>query len=95
MDFNFLFSLVLFLLISILLLLSLKTIRATKWQAKNAQENYLKLHKKLVDSRLMQEQNVGKNAYLERYNKSLMDALFEITKELLLTKKSILEASFN
>ncbi|WP_417873292.1 hypothetical protein [Xanthomarina gelatinilytica] len=95
MDFNFLFSLVLFLLISILLLLSLKTIRATKWQAKNAQENYLKLHKKLVDSRLMQEQNVEKNAYLERYNKSLMDALFEITKELLLTKKSILEASFN
>ena len=95
MDFNFLFSLVLFLLISILLLLSLKTIRATKWQAKNAQENYLKLHKKLVDSRLMQEQNVEKNAYLERYNKSLMDALFEITKELLLTNKSILEASFN
>jgi|AZIJ01.1.fsa_nt_gi hypothetical protein len=95
MDFNFLFSLVLFLLISILLLLSLKTIRATKWQAKNAQENYLKLHKKLVYSRLMQEQNVEKNAYLERYNKSLMDALFEITKELLLTKKSILEASFN
>ncbi|WP_417874294.1 hypothetical protein [Xanthomarina gelatinilytica] len=95
MDFNFLFSLVLFLLISILLLLSLKTIRATKWQAKNAQENYLKLHKKLVDSRLMQERNVEKNAYLERYNKSLMDALFEITKELLLTKKSILEASFN
>ncbi|WP_417888775.1 hypothetical protein [Xanthomarina gelatinilytica] len=95
MDFNFLFSLVLFLLISILLLLSLKTIRATKWQTKNAQENYLKLHKKLVDSRLMQEQNVEKNAYLERYNKSLMDALFEITKELLLTKKSILEASFN
>ncbi|HAB27888.1 MAG: hypothetical protein CMP05_05290 [Xanthomarina sp.] len=82
-------------LISILLLLSLKTIRATKWQVKNAQENYLKLHKKLVDSRLMQEQNVEKNAYLERYNKSLMDALFEITKELLLTKKSILEASFN
>ncbi|WP_286854854.1 hypothetical protein [Xanthomarina sp.] len=95
MDFNFLFSLVLFMLISILLLLSLKTIRATKWQVKNAQENYLKLHKKLVDSRLMQEQNVEKNAYLERYNKSLMDALFEITKELLLTKKSILEASFN
>ena len=95
MDFNFLFSLVLFMLISILLLLSLKTIRATKWQVKNAQENYVKLHKKLVDSRLMQEQNVEKNAYLERYNKSLMDALFEITKELLLTKKSILEASFN
>ncbi|WP_417854463.1 hypothetical protein [Xanthomarina gelatinilytica] len=95
MDFNFLFSLVLFMLISILLLLSLKTIRATKWQAKNAQENYLKLHKKLVDSRLMQEQNVEKNAFLERYNKSLLNTLFEITKELLLTKKSILEEYYN
>ncbi|WP_417856239.1 hypothetical protein [Xanthomarina gelatinilytica] len=95
MDFNFLFSLVLFMLISILLLFSLKTIRATKWQVKNAQENYLKLHKKLVDSRLMLEQNVEKNAFLELYNKSLLNTLFEITKELLLTKKSILEEYYN
>ena len=91
MDFNFLFSLVLFMLISTLLLLSLKTIMATKWQTKNAQVNYLKLHKKMIDSRLLQEQNVEKNAFLESYNKSLLNTLFEITKELLLTKKSILE----
>jgi len=64
---------------------------ATKWQTKNAQVNYLKLHKKMIDSRLLQEQNVEKNAFLESYNKSLLNTLFEITKELLLTKKSILE----
>ncbi|MFV0573349.1 MAG: hypothetical protein ACK5M1_13115 [Xanthomarina gelatinilytica] len=95
MDFNFLFSLVLFMLISILLLLSLKTIMATKLQAKNAHENFVKLYKQLVESRLKQEQSVEKNAFLERYNKSLLNTLFEITKELLLTKKSILEEFYN
>jgi hypothetical protein len=95
MDLNLLFSLVLYVLISILILLSFKTFITTKWNEKVFQENYLNLKEQLVLEKKKQEQVIQKNAYLENYHLSLINKLFEITKELLLTKKIIFEEYYN
>ncbi|PWK17571.1 hypothetical protein LX78_02673 [Xanthomarina spongicola] len=95
MDLNLLFSSILYILISVLLLLSIKTIMATKYDAKMSQENNLNLLKQMTYEKQKQEQFIQKSAYLENYNLSLFNKLFEITKELLLTKKSILEEHYN
>jgi hypothetical protein len=95
MDLNLLFSLVLYVLISILILLSFKTFITTKWNEKVFQENYLNLKEQLVLEKKKQEQVIQKNAYLENYHLSLINKLFEITKKLLLTKKIIFEEYYN
>ncbi len=41
------------------------------------------------------EQVASKNNYLENYNVSLLKNLFQITQELLTTKKIILEERYN
>jgi hypothetical protein len=95
MDLNLLFSLVLYTLIGVLLLLSFKVFITTKWNDKMFQKNYLNLQEQLVLEKQKQEQIIQKNAYLENYHLSLINKLFEITKELLLTKKIIFEEYYN
>jgi hypothetical protein len=95
MDLNLLFSLVLYTLIGVLLLLSFKAFIITKWNEKVFQKNYLNLQEQLVLEKQKQEQIIQKNAYLENYHLSLINKLFEITKELLLTKKIIFEEYYN
>ncbi|MFL0352031.1 hypothetical protein [Xanthomarina sp. GH4-25] len=94
MDFNLVFSVVLYSLIGLLLLFSFRTFIVTKWNVKVFQENHLRLQKQLVIEKQKQELCVQKNMYLDNYNGLLLNKLFEITKELLLTKKSILEAFY-
>lgn len=95
MDFNFLFFIILGTLIIVLLLLSIRTLFATIWENKTFQENFMSLQEKLVLEQLKQEQVIQKNAYLENYNIALLNKLFEIAKELLLTKKIIFEEHYN
>ena len=95
MDLNLLLSTILYTSISVLLLLGIKTIIATKYDAKMFQENNLNLLKQMTYEKQKQELFIQKSAYLENYNLSLFNKLFEITKELLLTKKSILEEHYN
>ncbi|MCX7548749.1 hypothetical protein OS188_12375 [Xanthomarina sp. F1114] len=95
MDLNLLFSVVLCSTIGILILLSIKTIIATKWDAKMFQEKLLNLQEQFAQENVKQEQVIQKNVYLENYNKSLLNQLFEITKELLITKKIIFEEHYN
>lgn len=95
MDFNLLFSVILYILIGGLLLLSFRIFVAIKWEARISQKNYLNLQERLVFEKNLQEQVLQKNRYLENYHKELFNKLFELTKELLLTKKIILEERYN
>lgn len=95
MDFNLLFSVLLYMLIGVLLLLSLRTFITTKYHVKESQENYMNMQQQLESEKWKQELVIQKNAYLENYNLELFNKIFEITKELLLTKKIIFEERYN
>jgi hypothetical protein len=95
MDFNLLLSLILYTLIGVSLLLIFRTILVTKYNTKVSQEIFFSLEEKLVSEKMKQERAISKNTYLENYNISLFNNLFEITKELLLTKKIIFEEHYN
>lgn len=95
MEINLLFSWVLYIIIGVLIVLCIITIIATIRDAKVSQEKFIDLREQLGFQKLLQEQIIQKNAYLESYNMTLLNKLFEITKELFLTKKIILEEYFN
>ncbi|MCX7552066.1 hypothetical protein [Xanthomarina sp. F2636L] len=95
MDLNLLFSFILFTLIGVLIVFSFRVVVVTQWNTKVFKESYLRLQNQLSFEQLKQEQVIQKNAYLENYNKSLLNQLFEITKELLITKKIIFEEHYN
>lgn len=95
MEFNLLFSVILYGLIAVLLFLSLRIFIGIQASSKIDTKNHIILKEQMAFEKSNHEQLIQKNTYLENYHKVVFAKLFEITKELLLTKKIILEERYN
>lgn len=89
------FQVVLYILICTLFLISIKIFFTTKLILKTAKEKNFFLKKELESKKVEQKQLEEKNLFLENYNLSLFNKLIEITKQLFLIKKIILEECYN
>tara|TARA_R110002012_G_scaffold321400_1_gene549024 strand:- start:28862 stop:29137 length:276 start_codon:yes stop_codon:yes gene_type:complete len=85
----------LFSLIFILILAAFRVFYHTQLFQKIATKSYLDMQEQIAIKTKQYEQVASKNNYLENYNVSLLKNLFQITQELLTTKKIILEERYN
>ncbi len=87
--------LALFILNFIIILASIRVFYQTKLFQKTAYKWDLNMKEQISFKKKAYEEIALKNNYFENYNTSLLKKLFQITQELLLTKKIIFEERYN
>lgn len=86
--------LALFILILIIILSSIRVFCQIRLSQKTAYKSHLNLQEQIAFKTKAYEEIAFKINYLEHYNNSLLQKLFRITQELLVTKKIIFEERY-